>query len=1005
MHRFVSPRNPERERPTGRIVLAAVLALLALALGGALDTSRAATSCVVLPRDGKLPPHAAEAREQFASYVPANPGGWEVIAERARQNRKDLAEGRITAREADDRGGLAVGGTLSIPVLATLYNDTPSAPPFASVAALQTQLFGSNPTGSMTDYYEEVSYGNLNLTGTVFGWRRAALPMGAYTIPNNGLGGGGKDFVREAVARHDATVNFANFDNDGDGYVDIVVVVHPTMGAECAGPDVNMWSHHHYLTANGGLPAITADGVFVDRYFVAPALSCVSGLIEIGVFCHEMGHALGIKDLYDTEDGILYQGSSAGIGDWGLMGSGGGNPDKPSHMEAFSKERLGWLTYLNIASDVTHLCLPPVETNPVAARVWSQGSIGPEYFLVENRQTIGFDVSLPAPGLVIYHVDEDVYDEFANANRVNAFETHKAIDVECADADAAGHVLDADSLDANTSRGDAGDVWCNSGAGAWSFNANTTPDTRAYSGAATGVAIENIGNCTNDPTTQPGWVCADYIVGVANPADMCIDDCPSDNCNPIATCGEYWASPNIWINNDDDFENEIPAPGIDNKVWVRFKNLGPTALANAQVRIYAAQGTAGLEWPADADTLLGFAGANIINPGQTVEDQLVFEYPELFDYEGHYCIGVVLQETVSPGSTQANLSNNIAQVNSQVLFARAGGAAKSMACPGAFSKSTRIYLRDGYNPTQDVRKAIVRVGSPPGFNDAVIPPGWTLSILPSMGPFFLSPGMRDSITVRLNSANAAHGQTAHVPITLWDTDQNVTIGGVTIDVTIDCNDPRAPRNGSAEWTNPPGDDIGGPTVRVQWDPVLYDVEGGQETIQYYEVFRRLDDALPYASVAEVAIDAETLMPGFQWYDDIPRDHCPAQATYIVRAIDGADGFGSFSDPILVPCATTRVDGPAIAPPAGGFTSAAPNPFQSSTAIAFNLPRAGDLELEIFNAQGERVRTLARGHQPAGDHRFEWDGLDDGRRPVASGIYFYGIVAPGVSETRKIVLAR
>jgi len=766
-----------------------------------------------------------------------------------------------------------------------------------------------------------------------------------------------------------------------------------------------MWSHHHYLTANGGLPAITADGVLVDRYFVAPALSCVAGLIEIGVFCHEMGHALGIPDLYDAGDStVFYEWDSQGIGNWGLMGAGGSNPTTPSHMEAFSKERLGWLTYLNVPNDLTHLCLPPVETNPVAARVWSQGSIGPEYFLVENRQLLGFDASLPAPGLVIYHVDEDVYDNLRSQNRVNAYETHKAIDVECADATAAGNVLDADDLDSNANRGDGGDPWCGAATSSW-FNATSIPDTRAYSGTATGVAIQNVGNCTNDPTTQPGWVCADYVVGVSNPVDLCIEDCPTDNCNEIATCGEYWASPNIWIDNDGDGSDDIPAEGLLNKVWVRFENLGPELEANPTVNLWAAKGTAGLEWPADADIFLGTAGASIIAPGDDAEDFLSFTYPNLFDLEGHYCIGAVIDDGGPAVSTQANLSNNIAQVNSQVLFARAGESAKAIACPGPFNAESRIYLRDGYNPTQDVRKAIVRVGSPPNFNDAVIPVGWTLSILPSTGPFFLSPGMRDSITVRLNSASAAHGQTAHVPITLWDDDLNVTIGGVTIDVVIDCYDPRAPRNGSAEWTAPPGDDIGGPTVRVQWDPVLFDVTGGPETIKSYEVFLSLDGGLGYASEAKIAIDAEPLMPGFQWYDDLPRDHCPAQATYLVRAIDGADGFGSFSDPILVPCAATRVDGPAHAPRAAGFADAAPNPFQRSTTIAFNLPRSGDLELEIFNTQGERVRTLAHGPRPAGDHQFEWDGLGDDHRPAASGIYFYRILAPGVSETKKIVLAR
>ena len=58
--------------------------------------------------------------------------------------------------------------------------------------------------------------------------------------------------------------------------------------------------------------------VKVDDYIIQPALSGSTGnkMIEIGIFCHEFGHVLGLPDLYDTDD------SSPGIGEWGLMGSG-----------------------------------------------------------------------------------------------------------------------------------------------------------------------------------------------------------------------------------------------------------------------------------------------------------------------------------------------------------------------------------------------------------------------------------------------------------------------------------------------------------------------------------------------------------------------------------------------------------------------------------------------------------------------------------------------------------
>ena len=68
-------------------------------------------------------------------------------------------------------------------------------------------------------------------------------------------------------------------------------------------------------------------------YLLMPALSCDNGQIEIGVFCHEYGHAFGLPDLYDTN------GQGEGIGHWGLMGSGNWNaPSNPAHMSAWAKE-------------------------------------------------------------------------------------------------------------------------------------------------------------------------------------------------------------------------------------------------------------------------------------------------------------------------------------------------------------------------------------------------------------------------------------------------------------------------------------------------------------------------------------------------------------------------------------------------------------------------------------------------------------------------------------------
>ncbi|HEU4366156.1 MAG TPA: family 43 glycosylhydrolase [Candidatus Krumholzibacteria bacterium] len=84
----------------------------------------------------------------------------------------------------------------------------------------------------------------------------------------------------------------------------------------------------------------------------------------------------------------------------------------------------------------------------------------------------------------------------------------------------------------------------------------------------------------------------------------------------------------------------------------------------------------------------------------------------------------------------------------------------------------------------------------------------------------------------------------------------------------------------------------------------------------------------------------------------------------------------------------------------------PNPFNPATSIAFELPRAGRVRLDIFDATGARVRTLVDGTRVAGLHREPWTGTDDGGKAVSSGVYFYRLVVDGAAvDTRKMVLLK
>ena len=83
----------------------------------------------------------------------------------------------------------------------------------------------------------------------------------------------------------------------------------------------------------------------------------------------------------------------------------------------------------------------------------------------------------------------------------------------------------------------------------------------------------------------------------------------------------------------------------------------------------------------------------------------------------------------------------------------------------------------------------------------------------------------------------------------------------------------------------------------------------------------------------------------------------------------------------------------------------PNPFNPEITISFSLKQDSELELAIYNIKGQKVNQLTAGNLTKGKHSFIWNGKDDNKTSVASGIYFYKITSPGYTKTRKIVLIK
>jgi FlgD Ig-like domain len=97
--------------------------------------------------------------------------------------------------------------------------------------------------------------------------------------------------------------------------------------------------------------------------------------------------------------------------------------------------------------------------------------------------------------------------------------------------------------------------------------------------------------------------------------------------------------------------------------------------------------------------------------------------------------------------------------------------------------------------------------------------------------------------------------------------------------------------------------------------------------------------------------------------------------------------------------------PTLNAPTAELSQNYPNPFNPSTNIAYNLHQAGAVKLEVYNVKGQKVKTLVSEYQEPGEHLISWNGLDDDKRQVSSGVYFYKLDASDYTIARKMILLK
>ena len=255
-----------------------------------------------------------------------------------------------------------------------------------------------NMTGSVRDYYydnsNQIFDPHFDILGPVDVAFTSIYPQSTNRVD---------PIFKAALNAVDSLVNFADYDADGDGTVDMVFFLVAGYSANYGGNNEGyLWPHMYYLYNE-----TPRDGVRFGLYACSTEIAGWEGYYSdvngIGTFCHEFGHVLGLPDLYDT-DYSDSGGESRNPGEWSIMagGSGGNFGRNPVGYSLYERYALGFTTPTTLSAGGLYE-MQPLDLSNEGYRLNTLNQ--DEFFLIENRQAGKWDRFLPGHGLMVARVD------------------------------------------------------------------------------------------------------------------------------------------------------------------------------------------------------------------------------------------------------------------------------------------------------------------------------------------------------------------------------------------------------------------------------------------------------------------------------------------------------------------------------------------------------------------------------------------------------------------------
>lgn len=268
--------------------------------------------------------------------------------------------------------------------------------------------------GSVYQYFYDMSKGQFTPQFDIVGSITVSKNSAYYGANNSSTDTHYSEMIAEACKLASDKVNFADYDQDNDGYVDLIYIIYAgysesigNNSSDCIWPKAGVTTLYDpdtnkILSLNG--KKFCRFGLNNELNF-DPDQTATAGktfLNGIGLFCHEFTHTMGIPDLYPTEGNAKVDNQNPEY--WDLMDGGEYtyNGYYPTPYSPWEMDVMGWTTPTELGDDAQQITLESYENDHLAYKINGENN---EYLLVQNIQQNGWWKRQLGHGLLIWRID------------------------------------------------------------------------------------------------------------------------------------------------------------------------------------------------------------------------------------------------------------------------------------------------------------------------------------------------------------------------------------------------------------------------------------------------------------------------------------------------------------------------------------------------------------------------------------------------------------------------